>query len=132
VTRNVGSITMDVDGIETVAIRALGGTDTITVGDLAGTKVKTVDIDLSAIGGTGDNAADAVTVNGTDRRDVVQATRSGAQVSVSGLPAETHIVGSEPANDTLRVQTLGGNDDVDVAPDVSDLITPVVDLGADE
>jgi hypothetical protein len=30
------------------------------------------------------------------------------------------------------VQTLGGNDDVTVAPDVSDLINPVVDLGDGE
>jgi hypothetical protein len=40
--------------------------------------------------------------------------------------------GSEAANDTLRIQTLGGDDDVTVAPDVSNLITPIVDLGADD
>ena len=51
---------------------------------------------------------------------------------VDGLRAQTRIVGSEPALDTLLLQTLDGNDDVTVAPDVSDLIAPVVDLGADE
>ena len=50
----------------------------------------------------------------------------------AGLGRETRIAGSEPALDTLLVQTLGGNDDVTVAPDVSDLINPVVDLGGDE
>ena len=40
------------------------------------------------------------------------------------------IAGSEAANDTLRVQTLDGDDDVTVAPDVADLIATVVDLGA--
>jgi hypothetical protein len=71
-------------------------------------------------------------VNGTEKRDVVQVTRSGAQVAVAGLAAQTRIVGSEPAGDTLRIQTLGGNDDVSVAPDVADLIATLVDLGADE
>jgi len=59
-------------------------------------------------------------------------SRSGQQVVVGGLAAQTRITGGEASLDTLRVQTLGGDDDVTVAPDVSDLITPVVDLGADE
>jgi hypothetical protein len=123
---------MDADGVERVGIRALGGADSIGVDDLAGTGVKTVDVDLNANGGTGGGLADAVAVGGTDGRDVVQVTRSGSQVSVTGLPTETRIVGSEPTHDTLTVQTLGGNDDVTIAPDVSDLIATVVDLGADE
>ena len=49
----------------------------------------------------------------------------------TGLAAQTRIVGSEPT-DTLRVNTLAGDDDVTVAPDVSELISPVVDLGADD
>ena len=131
-TRNIAAITMDFDGIEHVNVRALGSTDAITVDSLAGTGVKTVDVDLSAIGGSGDGQPDTVTVNGTTRRDVVDVTRSAAQVIVAGLAAETRITGSEPALDTLRVQTLDGNDDVTVAPDVKDVITPVVELGADE
>jgi hypothetical protein len=51
---------------------------------------------------------------------------------VAGLAATTNIVGSEPTLDLLRVQTLAGDDDVTVAPDVSDLIASSVDLGADE
>lgn len=55
---------------------------------------------------------------------------SGACTSVEfGLPTETFITGSEPALDTVHVNTLAGNDDVFVAPDVDDLITPIVDLG---
>jgi Ca2+-binding RTX toxin-like protein len=131
-TRDVANITMDTDGVERVSIRALGGSDNLAVGDLAGTDVKTVDIDLNATGGGGDGQADAIAVSGTDRRDVVQVTRSGSQASVTGLPVETRIVGSEPAGDTLSVQTLGGDDDVTVAPDVSDLIATTVDLGTDE
>jgi len=42
------------------------------------------------------------------------------------------ITGSEAGNDTLLIQTLGGNDDVTIDPDVALVITPVVNLGADE
>jgi hypothetical protein len=83
-------------------------TRNITIGNLTGTDVKTVDIDLDASAGGGDTAAETITVAGTDGRDVVQVTRAGSQVSVAGLPAETRIVGSEPTNDTLTVQTLDG------------------------
>ena len=48
-----------------------------------------------------------------------------------GLPTETFITGSEKANDTVHLNTLAGDDDVFVAPEVSDLINPIVDLGAD-
>src|SRR6185503_2060131 len=81
-TRNIAGITMDFDGIEGVAIRALGSSDAITVDDLDGTAVKTVDVDLGGFDGNGDGAADTETVNGTDRRDVVDVTRSGSEVLV--------------------------------------------------
>ena len=131
-TRNVASITMDFDGIERVRVRALGGTDTVTVNDLAGTGVKNVDVDLAATGGGGDGTPDSVVVNGTDRRDVVRATRVGDEVSVTGLAADVRIAGSEGLNDTLRIQTLDGNDDVFVDPDVELLLTPVINLGPGE
>jgi hemolysin type calcium-binding protein len=131
-TRNVGSITMDFDGIEHVAIRALGSTDTVTVDDLAGTGVENVDVDLSASLGGGDGVPDSVVVNGTDRRDVLEVTRSGEQIAVAGLAAEIRITGSEGLNDTLRIQTLDGDDEVTIDPNVELLITPVVNLGPGE
>jgi hypothetical protein len=113
-------------------VRALGGNDAITVGDLSGTDLKRVDLDLGATGGGGDGLADTVIVNGRERADHVDVTRSGEQVLVAGLPALTTISGSEGLNDTLRLNTLGGNDRVTVDPDAELLITPVIDLGADE
>jgi hypothetical protein len=130
-TRNLGNIVMDLDDVEAVAVRALGGLDQLTVEDLRGTDLRSVLADLNGPGGGGDGAIDTVIVNGTAGADAVQVTRAGAQVNVEGLFARTQIVGSEPT-DVLRVQTLAGNDTVTVAPDVSSLITPVVDLGTDE
>ncbi len=131
-TRNVGVITMDVNDVESTNIRALGGADTITVDDLAGTDLNAANVDLSAFDGTGDASADTVVLNGSDKAERVRVNRAGDQVLTTGLAAQTTIAGSEAALDTLRVNTLGGRDDVQVAPDVSTLITPVVDLGADQ
>ena len=75
---------------------------------------------------------DTVVVNGTESRDDVDVTRSGDDVLVTGLAADLRITGSEVANDTLRIQTLGGDDSVTIDPNAELLITPVVDLGADE
>jgi hypothetical protein len=132
VTRNVAAVTMDVNDVEQANVRTLGGADNVTVGDLTGTGLKTANVDLAAFDGTGDGAPDTVVVNGSDRAERVRVNRAGSQVLTTGLAAQTTITGSEAANDVLRVNTLGGRDDVQVAPDVSTLITPVVDLGADQ
>ena len=131
-TRNVGVITMDVNDVESTNIRALGGADTITVDDLRGTGLEAANVDLAAFDGNGDAAADTVVLNGSDKAERVRVNRAGDQVLTTGLAAQNTIAGSEAALDTLRVNTLGGRDDVQVAPDVSTLITPVVDLGADQ
>ncbi len=55
-TRNVANVLMDLNDTEAIRFSALGGADTITVNDLSGTDVTTVDIDLSAAGGAGDGA----------------------------------------------------------------------------
>ena len=128
-TRNVASVVMDFDDIESTIIRTLGGADNVTVDNLTGTALKAANVNLASFTGEGDAALDTVTVNGSDKAEHVRVTRSGSQVLTTGLAAQTTIDGSEPT-DVLRVNTLGGRDDVQVAPDVSTLITPAVDLGA--
>ena len=130
--RNVAAVTMDLDGTETLVLRTVSGADLVTVGDLSGTDLETADVDLSATAGGGDLQPDTVIENGTSRADHVAVTRDGAQVVTTGFPVQTRITGSEAANDRVLVNTLGGDDDATVAPDVSDLISAVVDLGADE
>jgi Ca2+-binding RTX toxin-like protein len=129
--RNVASVTMDLDDVERVTWRASGGADTADVGDMSGTDLTAVDIDLSAPGGGGDLEADTVTTRGTGAADVVSVTRPG-RVRVAGLAAVTRILGSEWERDTLRVETLGGDDQVSVGAAVDETIMLVVDLGADE
>jgi [protein-PII] uridylyltransferase len=131
-TRNIANIVMDLDDVERIGLRPVGGTDTATVGDMSGTDLAAVDVDLSLADGSSDPVPDTIVVNGTEKRDVVRLARSGDQVQVNGLAAQTRIVGSELLSDTLRVQTHGGDDSVLVSPAVEELITPVIDLGADE
>jgi Ca2+-binding RTX toxin-like protein len=132
VHRNVAGVTMDLDGVERAGVRALGGADDITVNDLAGTDLDAASVDLTAFDGSPDQTADTVTLNGGDKAEKVRVNRAGSGVLTTGLAAQTTVTGSEAALDTLRINTLGGRDDVQVAPDVSTLITPVVDLGADQ
>jgi hemolysin type calcium-binding protein len=130
-TRNIASITMSAD-VEAFAVRSFGGADTLTVGDMTGSAVQTVDADLSASLGGGDAAADTVIANGTDGADSARISRSGAQARVTGLAATTRVTGSEAALDALRVHTLGGDDEVTIASNLNDLIGLAFDLGADD
>jgi hypothetical protein len=123
-TRDIGAVTMDVGGVQTVDINALGGADTLTVNSLAGTAVTQVNIDLAfpAGSGIGDGAADSVIVNGTDAPDTINVTANGSAVNVTGLFAGVQITGEELTNDTLTINGMGGVDTFSVGPGVSGLI----------
>src|SRR6185369_12002813 len=94
-TRDVANITMDLNSVEHVNFVALGGADNITVGDLTGTGVAQVAIDLSATPGTGtgDGSIDHVTVTGTGGNDTITVTGAGASVTVTGLAEVVNIIG---------------------------------------
>jgi Ca2+-binding RTX toxin-like protein len=131
-TRDVASITMDLNGVEAIDFNALGGADRVTVGDLSGTDVKAVNIDLAspAGSGTGDGAADTVIVNGTNGADAIQISGSGSSYTVTGLAATVNVTGSEGANDALVVKALGGNDVVSAASLPAGIVNLTVDGGA--
>ena len=116
-TRDVANVTMDLNGVEGINFNALGGADRITVNDLTGTDLKQLNVDLSGTPGSGigDGQADTVIVNGTNANDTVQIHGSGSSYSVSGLAAVVNVTGSEGANDSLVVNTVGGNDSVNAA-----------------
>ncbi len=84
-TRNVGAITMDVDGVEQVNVKALGGTDTVTVNSLAGTAVALVDVDLAATGGVDDAQPDVVTLPATAGSDTYNFVANAGAIDASGF-----------------------------------------------
>jgi Ca2+-binding RTX toxin-like protein len=114
-TRDIANIVMDLDNVETINVKALGGTDTLTVNDLSGTDVVNVNGDLAAPGGGNDLAADNVIANATNDDDVVVVTGSGTNAQVLGLPARIAITGAIAANDRLTVNALAGDDVVDAS-----------------
>ena len=108
-TRDVANIVMDLDDVEQIDLKALGGVDDLTVNDLSGTDLTQVNADLAAAGGGGDGAADTVTANGTAGDDVVLVAGDSSGVSVQGLATRTDITNAEPT-DALRVNGLAGDD----------------------
>jgi Ca2+-binding RTX toxin-like protein len=130
-TRDVANITMDLSTMEKIQLNVLGGADNIVVGDLTGTGMKEVDIDLSSPpgSGTGDGAADKVTVNGTRGDDAVLIGTSGTSVSVNGLPAQVNIAGAEGNLDALVVNGLGGDDVIDASQLLAGQINLTIDGG---
>ena len=121
-TRDVGNIVMDLNDVEMLNLNALGGVDTLTVNDLAGTKLTSINVDLAAIGGVGDAQPDTVIVNGTESADTIYLSANAGTVEVSGLAALVRIRHSEAANDDLIVNGLGDLDYINTGPGVTTLI----------
>ena len=131
-TRDVGNVTMDLNSVEHIDFTARGGADNVTVGDLTGTGVTQVAIDLAATPGSnvGDGAADSVTVNGTAGNDTVQVAGAAGSVSVTGLPATVTLAGAEGANDQLIVDGGAGNDVINAAGLAAGTVQLTIDGGA--
>ena len=128
-TRDVANITMDLDDVESIVARTLGGTDNVTVNDLSGTDVTGVVADLKAVGGGDDVAADNVVVNGTNGDDIVAVAGSGTDAGVPGRPAAVTVAGGSAANDRLTVNALSGDDVVDASGLAAGAIALTVDGG---
>ncbi len=114
-TRDVANIVMDLDDVESIVARALGGTDTLTVNDLSGTDVRDVAGDLAATGGGNDLAADNVIANATNGGDVVSVTGTGPNVQVLGLAARLTLSGAIAGSDRLTVNALADDDVIDAS-----------------
>ncbi len=115
--RTQANITMDTAGVERVDFNALGGADLITVNDLTGTDVRSVNVDLAGTlgGAAGDGQADRVVVNATNGNDAIDASGDAQVVKVSGLAATTDVLHSEAATDRLEINTLAGRDTLNSA-----------------
>jgi Ca2+-binding RTX toxin-like protein len=110
-TRNIGSIVMDMNDVEHITVNALGGVDNVVVHNLVGTDLTQVDVNLAGtIGGTaGDGAVDTVTVEATNGNDIIEVLGAGTSLSVLGLSARVDITGAE-GNDNLVIKGFGGDD----------------------
>jgi Ca2+-binding RTX toxin-like protein len=115
--RDVAAVTMDLNDVERIDFAALGGTDTIRVGDLTGTAVTRVDLDLAGSAGTGigDGQADRVTVNGNDGANGITVRTLAGSTVVSGLSARVQMTGEDAGRDVLTIEAGAGNDRISAA-----------------
>jgi Ca2+-binding RTX toxin-like protein len=110
--RNIGAITMDLDDVEALELFALGGADSVTVGDLSGTDVDSVAVSLEPSlggGGGGDAQPDAVIVATTAAADAIEIANDEGTVVITGLPWETRIEGGEVVSDHVALNGAGGD-----------------------
>jgi Ca2+-binding RTX toxin-like protein len=130
-TRDVGNIVMDQNGVERVELLTAGGVDNVEIGDLRGTDIRELLVDLAgATGATaGDGAADSVTVNGGTRSDLISVSSNGDDVSINGLAQRTRIANAD-ANDTITVNGGAGADLIDASSVSAGVANVVLDGGA--
>ena len=107
--RDVANVTMDLDDVERIEFRALGGADTIAIGDMSGTDVTRIDLDLRAAAGGADGAVDNVTVNASNAADSFTVSGNSSNVAVSGLSSVVNLQLPD-ATDRLTLNGQGGDD----------------------
>jgi Ca2+-binding RTX toxin-like protein len=99
-----GAEPIELSDVDKLHVDALGGADSINVGDLATTDVFQVDADL----GPGDRNVDQATVNGSNEQDQISVSGSSDTVSVLG-PTFVRLEHPE-SKDRLTVNGRGGDD----------------------
>ena len=102
-TRDIAAITMDLNDVEAIGVKALGGADNLVVDDLSGTDL----VDVSADLGGDDGGADNVITNATNGDDVVSISGSGPSATVSGLAANDTLDGGP--GDNVVIDSLAAN-----------------------
>ena len=107
--RNIANIVMDLNDVESIVAKVLGGTDNVLVDDLSGTDVVNVTADFGG-GADGDN----VVVNASNGDDVVTVVGAGSTAQVAGLSALVSVSGAA-AGDRLTVNALAGDDVIDAS-----------------
>src|SRR6185312_6455209 len=103
--RDVGAVTMSLTSIEHIDVGALGSADTVTVGDLTGSGVKQVAVNLAGLNGAGDEAVDTVIANATAGNNHISFGISGSLITVNGLPEQLTVDHAE-ATDVLTINAL--------------------------
>jgi Ca2+-binding RTX toxin-like protein len=130
-SRDVAGVDLTLDELEVLRLRASGGTDSITVHDLAGTDLTDVETNLAVIQtGLPDGLRDTVRVEATPGDDTVRATGTVGFQQVTGTGPRISVLGADSAPVDRISFAAGAGDDL---VDASQLTAPagVVIDGAD-
>jgi Ca2+-binding RTX toxin-like protein len=117
VSRNIGIVLTTTSGVEQLDLMARAGADSVHIGDLAGTAVRRINVELAAQPGgtTGDVITDAIVVAGSPLPESISITADAGAVVVSGLTAAVRILHPE-GFDALDVYGMDGADQIYVDP----------------
>jgi Ca2+-binding RTX toxin-like protein len=107
--RNIANVAMDLDDVERIEFRALGGADNIVIGDLSGTDMTRIELDLRAAAGGADGQLDSVSVNGSNADDSFGVAGDSGGINVFGLAATVNLFSAD-ASDRLTLNGQAGND----------------------
>jgi Ca2+-binding RTX toxin-like protein len=112
--RDVANVAMDLDDVERIELRLLGGEDSVMVNSLVGTDVTAVAVDLAGTSGgaAGDRKFDRVGVEGNGDDNSIKIASVGTQVVISGLSAQVSVVHADKT-DILDIFGGAGNDTID-------------------
>jgi hypothetical protein len=88
-----------------------GGSDNIVVGDLSGTDVTEINIDLAGVprGNAGDGQVDTITINATSCDNVILVSGDNGGVTIQSLSAQVNITNFDDG-DQIIINGLGGDD----------------------
>ena len=100
----------NVAGVETVEPAPGSGRDTVAVGDLTGSAIRTVAVDLGGL----DSRVDTVSITGTEGPDKIKLAASGAGHAVTGLAATVTVDTTDPGQ-KIVVDAGDGDDEVDAS-----------------
>ena len=116
-TRSVAAVTMELDELEVIRLRASGGVDAIAIGDLSGTDVTDVETRLSVTEtGAVDGLRDTVEVTGTAGDDTARVAGTVGFQQVTGTVPRVMVVGADRAPiDRIAISAGDGNDLVDAS-----------------
>lgn len=124
-TRDLGSIVMDIADFQQIDLITAGGADAVTVGDLMPTAVDLVNVDLDKASAL----VSKVTVIGTAvANQMGLAPIAPNTFTVDGLPYGVHLQGVLPA-DQVTLNGGLGNDTLTAAPGIDALVQLTLDGG---
>ena len=99
-------------GVESVEPAPGNGLDTVDVGDLTGSAIKTVAVDLGGL----DSRVDTVAVTGTPGPDKIRVAANGTGHMLTGLAANVTVDTTDPGQKIL-VDGGDGDDEIDATGD---------------
>jgi len=107
---------MDLNDVERITFNALGGVDSVVVGDLSGTDATQLVVNLAGTvgGAVGDAANDTVSLQGSASAETVVLTSSATTIAVSGFTFAATINTVE-AGDQIGLVSGLGNDTINAS-----------------